>query len=71
MSKDKQILQLRSQGFSQRKIADMVKVSRNTVARVFKATAEIPISGDMLDDLNDVEINQTAPIPSAFSEPGV
>ena len=58
MSKEKQILLLRSQGFSQRKIADMVKVSRNTVARVFKAAAEIPISGDMLDDLNDVEIKQ-------------
>lgn len=69
MSKEKQILLLRAQGFSQRKIADMVKVSRNTVARVFKAAAEIPISGDMLDDLNDVEIKQRLfPVHSQIPE---
>ena len=56
MSKEKQILLLRWQGYSQRKIADMLKVSRNTVARVFKAVSETPISGEMLDELNEVGI---------------
>lgn len=37
MSKEKQILQLRSKGYSQRRIADALKVSRNTVAKVFHA----------------------------------
>jgi len=31
MSKEKQILPLRSMGYSQRRIADTLKVSRNTV----------------------------------------
>ncbi|MBC3798599.1 helix-turn-helix domain-containing protein [Acetobacterium tundrae] len=34
MSKQKQILQLRLNGYSQRRITDTLKVSRNTVARV-------------------------------------
>jgi len=58
MSRGKQILLLRSQGFSQRKIADMLHVSRNTVARVFQAATEVPIPCDALEDLNEVEIHQ-------------
>lgn len=58
MSKEKQILLLRSQGFSQRKIADMLKVSRNTVARVFSAVTEVPIPTEMVEELNEVEIHQ-------------
>ena len=38
MSKEKQILQLRTKGYSQRRIADTLKVSRNTVAKVFQLT---------------------------------
>ena len=37
MSKEKQIFQLRCKGYSQRRIADTLKVSYNTVSRVFKA----------------------------------
>lgn len=37
MSKENQILQLRAKGYSQRRIADTLKVSRNTVAKAFNA----------------------------------
>lgn len=58
MSKEKQILQLRSKGYSQRRIADTLKVSRNTVAKVFKALQEHPVSEDLLNTLNDQELHQ-------------
>jgi transcriptional regulator len=51
MSKEKQILQLRTKGYSQRRIADTLKVSRNTVAKVFKAFEKHPISADSLNTL--------------------
>ncbi|MHB1483651.1 MAG: helix-turn-helix domain-containing protein [Saccharofermentanales bacterium] len=38
MSKEKQILQLREKGYSKRRIADTLKVSRNTVSKVFRAS---------------------------------
>jgi len=49
MSKEKQILQLRTKGYSQRRIADTLKVSRNTVAKVFKALEKHPVSEDSLN----------------------
>jgi len=58
MSKEKQILQLRIKGYSQRRIADTLKVSRNTVAKVFKALQEHPASEDSLNTLNDQELHQ-------------
>jgi transposase len=58
MSKEKQILQLRIKGYSQRRIADTLKVSRNTVAKVFKALQEHPVSEDALNPLNDQELHQ-------------
>jgi transposase len=58
MSKEKQILQLRTKGYSQRRIADTLKVSRNTVAKVFKALEEHPVSEDSLNILNDQELHQ-------------
>lgn len=58
MSKEKQILQLRTKGYSQRRIANTLKVSRNTVAKVFKAFEKHPISEDSLNTLNDQELHQ-------------
>lgn len=58
MPKEKQILQLRIKGYSQRRIADTLKVSRNTVANVFKALQKHPIPEDSLTALNDQELHQ-------------
>ncbi len=58
MSKEKQILQLRTKGYSQRRIADTLRVSRNTVAKVFKAFEKHPVSEDSLNTLNDQELHQ-------------
>lgn len=58
MSKEKQIFELRSKGYSQRRIADTLKVSRNTVGKVFKALQEHPVSEDSLNTLNDQELHQ-------------
>jgi len=58
MSKEKQILHLRTKGYSQRRIAGTLGVSRNTVAKVFKAFENHPISEDSLNTLNDQELHQ-------------
>lgn len=58
MSKEKQILQLRTKGYSQRRIADTLKVSRNTVAKVFKALQGHPVSENHLNSLNDQELHK-------------
>jgi transposase len=58
MSKEKQILQLLRKGYSQRRIADTLKVSRNTVAKVAKAVAEHPISTNVLDSISESELCQ-------------
>lgn len=58
MSKEKQILQLLQDGYSQRRIAGMLRVSRNTVARVVKATSENPVSKDTLDSMGENEIHR-------------
>lgn len=44
MSKEKQILHLRSQGYSQRRIAETLHVSRNTVAKVLNAAVRISLN---------------------------
>ena len=56
MSKEKQILQLRSQGFSQRRIADALKVSRNTVAKVFSAADMHPVGQPELAAMGEKEL---------------
>lgn len=56
MSKIKEILLLRTKGFSQRKIADTLKVSRNTVAKVVTASESIPLPLDSLEKLSPQEI---------------
>lgn len=58
MSKEKQILQFLKQGYSQRRIADTLSVSRNTVAKVAKAPMEHPISDDILDSIGEPELHQ-------------
>ncbi len=58
MSKEKQILQLREKGYSQRRIADTLKVSRNTVSRVFSASLKHAVSADALETLDDQELQR-------------
>lgn len=58
MSKEKQILQLRLDGFSQRRIADTLKVSRNTVARVVKACDAHPINEQELQAIDESKLHQ-------------
>ena len=51
MSNEKQILQLHSQGYSQRRIAETLHISRNTVAKVFKAADQLsPTAVSSMDD---------------------
>lgn len=57
MSKENQILQLRTKGYSQRRIADTLKVSRNTVAKVFNAVETHPISETELASASDKELH--------------
>ena len=56
MSKIKEILLLRTKSFSQRKIADTLKVSRNTVAKVVTAFESNPLPSDSLEKLSPQEI---------------
>lgn len=58
MSKEKQIIQLHLQGFSQRRIADSIKVSRNTIAKVLSAFEHYSDRVDSIDSLNDEEIHR-------------
>ena len=57
MSKERQILQLREKGYSQRRIADTLKVSRNTVAKVFDALQRNPVSDDFISPFTDQELH--------------
>ena len=58
MSKEKQILQLRIKGYSQQRIADTLKVSRNTVAKVFTALSQYPVPDDLLESISESELHQ-------------
>lgn len=58
MSKEKQILQLLQSGYSQRRVADTLGVSRNTVAKVVKAAAEHPVPVDSLDTIGELELSR-------------
>ena len=57
MSKERQILQLREKGYSQRRIADTLKVSRNTVAKFFDALQRNPVSDDFISPFTDQELH--------------
>ena len=53
MTKYREILRLKSLGFSNRKIASSCGVSRNTVAKVITRTSEIGISWPLDFDMTD------------------
>jgi transposase len=53
MSKEKTILQQRSQGYSRRKIAEMLKVSRNTVAKVFSAADQSLLGTENIESMDE------------------
>lgn len=57
MSKEKQILQLLRDGQSQRRIASMLGVSRNTVAKVANAAQLNPVPPEKLDGLEERELH--------------
>lgn len=57
MSKEKQILQLRAKGYSQRRIADALKVSRNTVAKVFSAADKHPVPIQELTSMEEAKLH--------------
>ena len=59
MSKEKQILQMLQDGYSQRRIASTLYVSRNTVAKVAKAASDHQLSKDALESMEEMEIHNT------------
>ena len=59
MSKEKQILQMLQDGYSQRRIANTLCVSRNTVAKVAKAASNHHLSKDALESMEEMEIHNT------------
>ena len=59
MSKEKQILQMLQNGYSQRRIASTLRVSRNTVARVVKAASDHGLSKDALESMEVTELHHT------------
>ena len=54
----KKILEMRSQNFSQRKIAEALKVSRDTVRKVSKAADENNICWSMIQNQNEMEVQK-------------
>jgi transcriptional regulator with XRE-family HTH domain len=52
------MMQFLQQGYSQRRIADTLSVSRNTVSKVAKAAVENPISSDILNSIGEPELHQ-------------
>ena len=59
MSKEKQILHMLQDGYSQRCIASTLRVSRNTVAKVVKAASDHQLSKDALESREEGEIHHT------------
>ena len=68
MSKEKQILRLLAEGISQRKTADMLSVSRNTVATVYAAVKRSERSYSELLKLDEPLLVQTL-FPEKAAEP--
>lgn len=54
----KKILEMRSQNFSQRKIAEALKVSRDTVREVSKETDENNICWSMMQNQNEMKVEK-------------
>ena len=57
MSKEKQILQMLQDGYSQRRIASTLRVSRNTVAKVVNAASDHQLPKGALDSMEEAEIH--------------
>lgn len=70
MSKEKQILQLRGKGYSQRRIADTLKVSRNTVSKVFKACEAHPVNEQELQAIDEPKLHRQL-FPEETQIPGM
>lgn len=58
MTKYREILRLKSLGFSERNIAHSCGVSRNTVAKVIKRAAEINLSWPLDHDMTDSALEE-------------
>ena len=58
MQVEKQILKLRFENKSQRQIALSLKISRNTVSKVFKAADQAQLYWDKAQDLDDKSIHE-------------
>ena len=58
MTKYREILRLKSLGFSERNIAHSCGVSRNTVARVVKQAAEMNLSWPLDHDMTDSALEE-------------
>ena len=58
MTKYREILRLKSLGFSERNIAHSCGVSRNTVAKVVKKAAEIKLSWPLDHDMTDSTLEE-------------
>ena len=58
MTKYREILRLKSLGFSERNIAQSCGVSRNTVAKVLKKAAEIKLSWPLDFDMTDSALEE-------------
>lgn len=58
MSKEKQILQMLQGGYSQRHIAAILHVSRNTVARTAKAASEQKLEKAVLESMEESEVHR-------------
>ena len=58
MTKHREILRLKSLGFSERNIAQSCGVSRNTVAKVLKKAAEIKLSWPLNFDMTDSALEE-------------
>lgn len=57
MSKEKQILQMFQDGYSQRRIASTLRVSRNTVAKVVNAASDQQLPKGTLESMDEAEIH--------------
>lgn len=58
MSKEKQILQMLQTGYSQRRIASILHVSRNTVARTAKAASTLQLEETALESMEESELHR-------------
>ena len=58
MTKYREILRLKSLGFSERNIALSVPCSRNTVSKVLKRASEMDISWPLSEDVTDADLQK-------------